>query len=672
MHTFSAMNRRDFLGLAGLTGYSVWVRADAQVAPVPMDDRQRPFDRLAPPASTAQRFAGEPHLVGVDLTADVFVAGGGMAGVCAAIAAARNGSRVVLVQDRSRLGGNASSEVKMHIVGANAHGARPGWREGGLIEEFRLDDAVNNPHRSFELWDLLLYDKARREPNLTLILDTALVAAETTDGVIRRVLARCDKSEHLYRVTASQFLDCTGDSRLALEAGADFRVGREARSEYGESLAYPVADAQTLGSSILFTARDYGRPVPFTAPPWARKVTPEMLQFRDVPSWEYGYWWIEWGGQLNSIRDNERIRFELTAIVLGVWDHIKNSGHYPTAANWGMDWIGALPGKRESRRILGDYVLTQHDLQGKRGEPEDAVAIGGWPLDDHPPSGFDAWTERPFRSIPLPDVYNIPFRCLYSRNIANLWMAGRNISASHAAFSSTRVMATCSVMGQAAGTAAALCARLDLKPRGLFEDKARLRELQQTLLRDDQTIKGLRNEDPHDLARHARVTASGSHELARPASVIDGYVRDPSNAWEHRWGVKLGETEAWLQLDWDRPRRIREIQLTFDTGFHRELTLSASDGVTRNMIRGPQRETVRDYTILSAEAGGFRPVVAVTGNHQRVNRHRFAERETSSIRISLQATHGDPIARLYEVRVYGDRPACVWARVSCLTKTRHW
>ena len=173
----------------------------------------------------------------VRLEADVLVAGGGLAGVCAAIAAARHGARVVLVQDRSRLGGNSSSEVKMHVVGANQHTARPGWRESGLIEELRLADAVNNPQRCWELWDLLLYDKVVSEPNITLLLETTVFSANVKDGRITEVAARCDKSEHLYRIRAGIFCDCTGDSRLGLEAGAEMRTGREARAEFGESLA---------------------------------------------------------------------------------------------------------------------------------------------------------------------------------------------------------------------------------------------------------------------------------------------------------------------------------------------------------------------------------------------------------------------------------------------------
>ena len=637
-------------------GYSLIVRADgfSSAAPPSREQISNAFDRVAPPHPGASHLAGEPHMTLVDLECDVFVAGGGMSGVCATVASARTGATVVLAQDRSRLGGNASSEVKMHIVGANCHNGRPGWREGGLIEEFRLDDAVNNPQRSWELWDLLLYDKLKSEPNVTLLLDSVLFAAETKDGAIQRVMVRCDKTEHLYRITAKVYLDCTGDSRLAVESGAAFRWGREQRGEFNESLGLVTPDRQTLGSSILFTSSDYGRPVPFTPPKWARKVTKEQLQFRSVKAWEYGYWWIEWGGQLDTVRDNERIRFELLSIVLGVWDYIKNSGDHPTSLSWGMDWIGMVPGKRESRRIIGDHLLTQDDLTGKNSDFADAVAIGGWPMDDHPPSGFDMQDTHPCRQIKTAEVYNIPLRALYSKTVGNLMMAGRNISATHVAFTSTRVMATCSVMGQAAGTAAALCARHGLAPRQFAQDKALVNELQQTLLRDDQTIKNVRNIDPQDLARAAKVTASAEYKTSKAANVINGFVRDMERDWHNRWGAPMTPDGAWLELAWDKPQTISRIQITFDTGFHRQLTLTSQESANRGIIRAPQPETVRDYEITAVVPGGDKPVTLakVAGNYQRLNRHTLKPVEVKSIRLHITATNGDDVARVYEVRCY--------------------
>ncbi len=643
------MKRRDFLTGAGTTAYSVVVFAEGLgAAPAPSDR----FERIAPPAARSGGMAGEPHMTLVDLDTDVLVAGGGMAGVCAALAAARHGARVILAQDRSRLGGNSSSEVKMHVVGANMHKGRPGWREGGIIEELRLDDAARNPQRCFELWDLLLYDKVASEPGILLLLDSTLYAATVRGGRITEAMVRCDRTEHLYRVKARLYIDSTGDSRLGLEAGAEMRYGREARAEFGESLAPETEDRRTQGSSILFTARLHDKPMPFRPPSWARKVTKEHLKMRPVTSWEYGYWWIEWGGNLSTIRDDARIRHELLSIVMGVWDYIKNSGDHPTSANWALDWVGMMPGKRESRRLVGDHILTQHDLL--RGEFEDAVAIGGWAMDDHPPGGFDRADLPPFTPVRTPEIYNIPLRSLYSRNVANLMMAGRNVSASHVAFSSTRVMATCSVEGQAAGTAAALCVRHGVTPRELYQRKDLLKTLQQALLRDDQTIRGLRNEDPLDLARQASVTASSESQAAPASNILDGWVRDLPGGAAHHWAGRLDGGSAWIELSWDRPRRISEVQITFDTGFQRELTLSASAAANQGVIRAPQPETVRDYTVRCRRQGGegWTELASVRDNHQRLRRHRFDAVEAQSVRIEITATNGIPEARVFEVRCY--------------------
>ncbi|MGH9663369.1 MAG: FAD-dependent oxidoreductase [Bryobacteraceae bacterium] len=652
------MKRREFFSWLGLEGYSLVYLADAAKAAQPPADEtprqriEREFDRVAPPERLRHMAANEPHMAIVDLEADILVAGGGMAGVCAAVAAARHGAKVILVQDRSCLGGNSSGEVKMHIVGASCHKGRPGLRESGLLEEFRLDDAVNNPQRCWEMWELLLYDKVLSEKNITMLLETTVFAVDVKENRITQALARCDKSEFLYRITAPIYCDCTGDSRLALEAGAEMRVGREARAEFHEALAPIETDKETLGSSILFTSTLHHQPMPFTPPKWARRITPEQLRHRSINSWEYGYWWIEWGGSIDTIHDNERIRFELLSIVMGIWDYIKNSGKYPDSHYWALDWIGMMPGKRGSRRLIGDHILTQQDLMS--GDFEDAAAIGGWPMDDHPPGGFDRSDLPPNTTLKPPEVYNIPLRSLYSRNISNLLMGGRNISTTHVAFTSTRVMGTCSVIGQAVGTAAYLCARHKTTPRQLYRNKELLGELQNTLLRDDQTIKNRRNEDATDLARQAQASAS-AEEDGRPArAVIDGYTRDIPGGAKHHWGARLGDGGAWIELTWEQPQTIREIQITFDSGFHRELTLSAQNSVNAGTIRAPQPETVRDYQILyrDSPSGELRKAAEVTGNHQRLNRHNVDVAGARAIRIHVNSTNGDALARIFEVRCY--------------------
>ncbi len=640
------MKRRDLIVQLPYAGYALAFSPDGSFEQASSQSPKPDFDRIAPPGSRSQAIGHEPNMTLVDLETDVCIAGGGLAGVCAAISAARHGVRVVLAQDRSRLGGNSSSEVKMHVVGANSHKGRPGWREGGIIEELRLADAAGNPQRCWELWDLLLYDKVVSEKNITLLLETAVYAAVKKNGKIDHVMARCDKSEHLYRVRAPLFVDATGDSRLGLEAGAEMRTGREARSEFNESLAPERADEETLGSSILFTSRDYGRPMAFVPPKWARKVTKEQLKFRRIASWEYGYWWIEWGGHLNTIRDNERIRFELLSITMGIWDYIKNSGEHPTSANWAMDWVGMMPGKRGSRRLVGDHLLTEHDLL--RGTFPDGVAIGGWPMDDHPPGGFDRPDLPPNTVLRTQEVFNIPLRSLYSRNIPNLLMAGRNISATHAAFTSTRVMATCAVIGQAVGTAAARFVTENISPRELAKDEKRLTRLQQTLLRDDQSIRGLRNEDTSDLARRAKATASAHEPSTPPSIVLDGWVRDIPGKEVHQWTARMGPGGAWIELQWQQPVTLSEVQFTFDTGFQRELTLSSSDNAMKGIIRGPQPETVRDYRVLAAG----KQIAQVKGNVQRLCRHKFPPVTTDRIRLQVDATNGSDLARVFEIRCY--------------------
>ena len=652
------MRRRDLI-----TSYSLMVLAD-QIPPAQAQtitpEMRKQFDRIAPPSKDAQAATAfqEPNMGLVNLECDVFIAGGGVAGVCAAISAARHGAKVVLVQDRSRLGGNSSSEVKMHIVGADSHRGRAGWRESGLIEELRLEDAVNNPQRCWEMWDFILYDKVVSEPNITLLLETIVYKAVVKENRITEVHARCDKSEMLYRIQSKIFVDSTGDSRLALESGASFRMGRESRAEFNESLAPEKPDLETLGSSILFTSRLYNKPMPFKPPTWARKVTADTLRFRKVDQWDYGYWWVEWGGSKDTIRDNELIRYELLSIVMGVWDYIKNSGNHTNSANYAFDWVGMMPGKRGSRRLHGDHILTQQDLMS--GSFYDSVAMGGWPMDDHPPGGFDRADLPPNTVLRTPEVYPIPLRSCYSKNITNLMMAGRNISATHTAFTSSRVMATCATIGQAVGAAAALCVEKSRLPRQLAEDKQLVATLQQRLIRDDQTIKGkpgelIRNEDANDSARKAAISSSGNVGEAVAPLVIDGITRDIPKGPIHHWAGPMTDKGAWLDLKWDSPRKISQVQLTFDTGFQRQLVLTANPTYWRgDAQRQPQPETVKDYMVQVRKKGSsdFVTVATVKGNYQRLNRVRFEAVEAEAVRVLVTATNGLEEARIFEVRCY--------------------
>ncbi|WP_442484609.1 FAD-dependent oxidoreductase [Aeoliella sp. SH292] len=610
------------------------------------------------------------------LDCDVLVAGGGMAGVATALAAARRGVRVVLCQDRPVLGGNASSEIRMHIVGADQSGNRgreleTEARESGIIEEIRLENCVRNPQRSPSVFDLILYDKVHAEPNIELLLNTTVTAAEIEGNRITSVTAERQSTEDTFAIHAKVFVDATGDGRLGLEAGAKFVEGRESHAEHGESLAQETSDNMRLGSSIMFQAKKHDRPMPFVAPSWARKFSEDDLRLRPHASTsgyhgdlnlEYGYWWIEWGGHLDTIAENETIRHELLAIVLGAWDHVKNGGEHG-AENWALEWLGFLPGKRESRRFVGQYVLTEHDVVQSIPH-DDAIAYGGWFIDTHPVMGVDAVDEPPCTQHAVPYLYDIPLRACVSTNVENLMFAGRNISATHIAFASTRVMATCTQIGQGVGTAAAYAVMHERSPHELTLDRQAIQAIQQQLLEDDAYLIEVTNEDPRDLAKQATIAAS-SEQLAGPAAnVVEGPTRsvhgsngvaaERATPGTHRWmsDPKAG-FPAWLQLEWREVITPTRIQLVFDTGLHRVMTLSHADSYTAKMRWGETPpECVTDFRIEVGRNGEWCEVDRVTGNYQRRVVRSLAVGEIDALRLIVDATGGIDHARICEIRVY--------------------
>lgn len=572
------------------------------------------------------------------------------------------------------LGGNASSEIRMHIVGANSGrgvALETEAREGGIIEEIRLATAARNPQRPAAMLDLILYELCREEKNLRLMLDTRVVGCEKSGRLITHALAERGITEDRFRISAKCFIDCTGDGRLGAEAGATFRRGREGRVEFGESMAQPEPDRYSLGSTILFIARRHVQPMPFVAPKWARKFTEADLKFRPHAKpgvdngLEYGYWWVEWGGHLDTLKDHPMIRDELLAIVMGVWDHIKNGGEHG-AENWALDWFGFHPGKRETRRFIGQHVLTENDLMNSV-RFEDAIAYGGWPVDTHPHRGVDAVDEHPCSQIPVPYLFDIPLRSCLSKDLDNLMFAGRNISATHIAFASTRVMATCAVVGQGVGTAAAYAVAKGIAPSGLTSDARALRAIRQRLLRDDSYLIGEVNEDDLDLAKTATITASSHQPGAGPEKVVSGQTRsvhgprgapaDRARPGVHRWmsDPQMG-LPATLTLEWSVPVDLRQVRLIFDSGLDRILTLSHSDDYVKLMKWGvPQPELVRDYRLEVKRSAGWESLAETQGNYQRLRIHRLETvQRVNALRVSVLATNGLDHSRICEVRVYGD------------------
>lgn len=447
------------------------------------------------------------------ISSDLTIIGGGITGVCAAISAARLGISVSLINDRPVLGGNSSSEFRVWVSGAQT-----GWnryaRETGILEELLMRNHYINPDGNPHIWDSIVLDAVSQEENISLYLNTYINNVTMSQRKITAVSGFQMRTHEEYKFTSPLYLDSTGDGAVAFLAGASFRMGREGKAEYGESLAPNVADEYTMGNTIFFYTKDMGRFVPFHRPAFA--ASGEELSFLedrfrgpfiDERASGCDYWWFEYGGVLDTIQDDHLITTKIQSLVWGIWDYIKNSGKFE-ADNLTLEWIGSLSGKRESRRFMGDYVLTQVDLETGRRFP-DAVGYGGWPIDIHPPKGIYS-TDAPCHQVPV-GIYDIPYRTLYSKDVDNLFVAGRCHSASRVAFSSTRVMSTCGVMGQAVGTAAFIGTRHNLLPREI--GKKHMEELQQLLLKEDAYIIGKPAKDSKDLAPGAQITASSERKM---------------------------------------------------------------------------------------------------------------------------------------------------------------
>ena len=456
------------------------------------------------------------HFPQQSLHADVVVTGGGLSGVCAALAAARDGMNVVLIQDRPVLGGNASSEVRLWANGATSHmGNNNRWaRESGIMGEIMEENLWRNKEGNPVLFDMVLLDLVQAQSGLTLLLNTVVTEIEKSGRRLQAVQAFNAINQTRYQVSAEQFIDASGDGVLGYLAGAAHRVGAESVEEFGEKMAPGENFGHKLGHSIYFYTKRTAQPVRFVAPSFALQEITTIPRYKRLTSDLNGcdLWWLEWGGRLDTVHESETIKWELWKIVWGVWDYIKNSGEFPDADHLTIEWVGLIPGKRESRRFLGDTLLCQQDIVEQR-DHYDAVAYGGWSIDLHPADGVYSEHDgcRQFHSK---GTYTIPFRALYSQSLDNLLLTGRLISATHVAFGSARVMCTCGVLGEVVGRAAAICQQQQLTPAQLAQPD-RVPQLQQHLLRRGAFIPRQPLRDP---ARAAQVAVSSTLQLrALPA-----------------------------------------------------------------------------------------------------------------------------------------------------------
>ncbi len=562
---------------------------------------------------------------------DVCIIGGGMAGMCAAIAAARNGAQACLIHDRPVFGGNASSEIRMWICGAHGRDNK----ETGLLEEIQLANLHRNPSLHYSIWDSVLYEKVAFQPGLTMLLNCSCTDADMAGDRITRIRAWQLTTQTWHTVNARLFIDCSGDSILAPLTGAQCRWGREARDEFNEDIEPPEADHRTMGNSILIQLRRTDDPQPFIPPKWAwRFETPEDLAYRVDGVQGTNFWWIELGGIDDTIHDAERLRDDLLKAAWGVWDYIKNRApEREKAANWALEWVGSLPGKRENRRYEGPHILTQHDV-ASGGDFDDIIGHGGWTMDDHHPAGL-LYPGKPTNHHHASSPFGIPYRCLYSVNVANLMFAGRNISTTHAALSATRVMATCAVVGQAAGTAAAIALQHGIDPSALYPD--RIGQLQQTLMDDDQWLPGLaRRIGP--LSQQAAIEGDGD----APGRVLDGHDRDRGEQ-SHAWTGPLGSR---LELAWPQPQHVGGVRMTFDSDLRNDKRMPCSYPHRADRCLMP-RTLIRAFRIELRDADGrWETVYREQDNTQRLLRVAL-DRPATGVRLVPEATWGASEARIF-------------------------
>lgn len=426
---------------------------------------------------------------------DLVVVGGGMAGSCAALSAARLGCKVALIQNRPVLGGNNSSEVRVGLSGLIFQSPYP--KLGLMVDEigpvgyWELWEAYRDPDspRGKRILEIIAanpekkvhnagpasnYDDVKKievienEPNIKLFLNTHVFQAEKEGDRIISVTAKNIVSGKEFKFKGKLFADCTGDGNLGYLSGADFKEGREARAETGESRAPEIKDNLVMGTSVQWFAERQDEISEFPDCPWA-------VQFDETTAHKVtrGDWDWETGLNRDQISEVEFIRDYAFRVTYGNWDFVKNKSIDKIKfAHQKLAWVAYIGGKRESRRLMGDVILMEQDVLNQTLFP-DASFTTTWGIDLHYPTKPKDFSGEAFRSTAdIKDIqpYSVPYRCLYSRNVSNLFMAGRNISVTHVVLGTVRVMRTGGMMGEVVGMAASICTKNNASPRDVYQN----------------------------------------------------------------------------------------------------------------------------------------------------------------------------------------------------------
>lgn len=572
---------------------------------------------------------------------DLVVVGGGIAGTCASLSAARLGLTVALIQDRPVLAGNNSSEVRVWLQGARNKEPYP--RVGDVVRELEQKrHAHYGPANTADLYeDENKLAVVRAESNISLFLCHRANAVETDDGRLRAVIAQHTTTGERRRLVGRWFVDSTGDGCIGYLAGAD----------------HELTDKGHMGRCNLWNVIDTGKPVPFPHCPWALDLTDKPFPGRPKPGYaaadnsrsieSLGGWYWESGFDHDPFEKSEYIRDWNFRAMYGAWDALKNvDGRY---ANYKLNWAAFVSGKRESRRLLGDIILTKEDvLEGK--EYPDGCVPTGWSIDLHLPdpryeAGFegDAFIAKAhFTHYKTP--YWVPYRCLYSRNVANLFMAGRDISVTHDALGTVRVMRTGGCMGEIVGMAASLCKKHDCDPRGVYDDQlAELKELmREGVGKLPPPITSL--EPPawlatagENLARKAKIQVSGclKADTNAPALLNDGQANVADN--DGRW-LSDPQTPNWVELGWPDQQTVSAARII--SGFRQG----------EDSLVAP----IQAFVLQWDDGGEWKDIEDTrTDDNTAVDWHvRFSPVKTDRVRLWVTETQID-VSRVWEIEVYG-------------------
>lgn len=649
------------LALHDLTGFegrcdAILFSRDPSFVPPSKDPEMLAFRRRCLGLSNKPERAGEYDLV---------VTGGGIAGICAAVTAARLGLKVALIQDRPVLGGNNSSEVRVWLQGARSKVPWP--RVGDVVAELEAGRRAHyGPGNTAELYE---DDKklavVRGEPNIDLFLAHRGNGVEMEGSRIRAVLAQDIRTGKRIRFGGRWFADCTGDGCIGALAGADLDM--QTKNKMGPCNLWNVCECRDTKAINVETGKSAGA-IPFPRCPWALDLSDKPFPGRDRvrpdPN-KLGGWYWESGFDRDPINEMEYVRDWNFRAMYGAWDALKNVDK--VLPDHKLNWAAYILGKRESRRLLGDVILDVTDLDEDRKFP-DGCAPTGWSNDLHFPNpdysrGFegDAFISRAEHGIYPAYEENrpfwIPYRCLYSRNIDNLFMAGRCISVTHEALGAVRVMRTCGTQGEIVGMAASVCREFDVNPRGVYEKhlarlQARMRKgvgkmdgstiPYENWGEEGHTLRLINLTQPawlgrvgKNLARKAEVSTNispGTDGINRAVLLNDGngIVGDNSARWLGR-----GALPHIIEYRWDSPVELGAVRMI--SGRYNGFRVYSP--VSHFKLQHGDGEVWRD--VLPAVEGNVNPAWTAT----------FMPVKTKHLRLVITRTPHN-ISRVWEVELY--------------------